>query len=89
MRNTLKKIRPIYVYLLIVICGLLLSLNSYNLGKKSGEHTIKVIDATGDLLYMENDEKKIEKNTDTYRDIGCTLLLIGGIGVVSITNKDT
>lgn len=83
----MKNIRPMYIYGLIAICGLLLALNSYSLGKKSGEKSIKVIDATGQLLYMDNDEKKAEKNTDTYRDIGCSLLVIGGIGIISIINR--
>ena len=85
----MKHIKPIYVFILLMLLGAFLSIGSYDLGKRAGTREIVRTSTSGMKEYKYNtDEDKIKGYTESYRSVGCIVLLIGGIGLITVMVKE-
>lgn len=85
----MKHIKPIYVFLILMAIGTFLAIGSYDLGKRAGTEEIVTNGPPGMKNYSYNiDEDKIRSYTESYKSVGCIILLIGGIGLVTTTLKE-
>lgn len=73
----------------MMIIGALITLNSYELGKRAGTKEIVTDSGNGMKNYRwDIDEDKIDASTEAYKTVGGMVLLIGGIGMVSVLVKN-
>ena len=85
----MKHIKPIYVFVLLMLLGTFLSIGSYNLGKRAGTREIVRTSTLGMKEYKYDiDEDKINGYTESYRSVGNIVLLIGGIGLITVMVKE-
>lgn len=85
----MNRIKPIYVFILLMVIGVFLSIGSYELGKRAGTRELVQQGSNGMTNYSwQTDEEKIMAYTETYRGIGYMVLLIGGIGLVAMMIKN-
>ena len=86
--ENLKYIKPIYIFILLMLLGAFLTISSYDLGTHAGTKKITTKNSNGStsLIYQTNTDK-ISASIDAYKSLGCVVLLIGGIGVISVLPK--
>nr|WP_307990527.1 hypothetical protein [uncultured Niameybacter sp.] len=86
----MKKMRPIHIFILLMLLGIFLIMNSYDLGQQAGTTTRVTKGALGMTNYSTHlDEAKTNASTEAYKSIGTIVLLIGGIGFVSVVVKNS
>lgn len=79
------RIKPIHICILLMVLGIFTAINSYDLGKRAGTWEIVTDGPMGMKNYRtETDEDKVQSYTEAYKSVGCIVLLIGGIGLVTI-----
>ena len=87
--TTMQHIKPIYVFVLLMVLGAFLTIGSYDLGKHAGTKVIVTNQPMGMKNYKSyTDEDKIKSYTESYKSIGNIVLLIGGIGLVTVITKE-
>lgn len=73
-----------------MLLGIYLSISSYDLGKRAGTRRIVHTNPSGWKTYTTSstDEDKIKSYTESYRGIGYIILLIGGMGLITVMLKE-
>ena len=85
----MKKTKPIHIFILLMLLGTFITLNSYDLGQQAGTTTRVTSGALGMKSYTSDiNEDKVTAVTEAYKNVGTIVLFIGGIGLVSVLIKN-